>query len=351
MTRVRGKTRFSGTLYYNQESSVEGVEMIDRALRGAKVRISGEQKTVELLTNQEGVYEIYDLPAGVYVVEPEIPDGWKIGYPGGAPLRSDVAETPENKSNKPSYRVVLEPGKHAFFDFSYGVNNFVRGKVFDTAGDGMKDVCIDILPAEGKVARYFRKFDCTEDDGSFEIHGVPPGSYVLAVNKEGKISSREPFSTFYYPNVFEREKAAVIHIGLGQVIGDMNIYVPKMEDTVTVEGLVFYSDGKPVADQWIEFEPRNPLNGVDGRSRSKTDSTGRFQMRILKGLKGSVFGKMYVYSGKYENCPKLEELIKNSDRIGEVKTNAIEIRADDNLTNLQLRFPFPNCKKAALDPR
>ena len=72
-------------------------------------------------------------------------------------------------------------------------------------------------------------------------------------------------------------------------------------------------------------------------------------MRILKGLQGSVFGEIYVYSGMYENCPKLEELIKNSSRIGEVKTNAVEIRADDNLTNLQMRFPFPNCKKAKRD--
>jgi len=349
MAKARGKTRFSGSLYYDPGSAVEGVESIDRPVRGSKVRIIGEKKTVELLTNPDGVYEIYDLPAGVYVVEPEIPDGWKIEYTSGGPLRRDIAATSENKSNKPSYRVVLEPGKHAFFDFSYNVNNSVRGKVFDGAGNGMKGVCIDILPAEGKVARYFRKSDCTEGDGSFEIRGVPPGSYVLVVNKEGRISSREPFSTFYFPNVFEREKAAVIHIGLGQVISDINIYVPKMEDTVTVEGLVSYSDGKPAADQWIEFEARNPPNGMDGGSRAQTDSKGRFQMRILKGLQGSVFGEIYVYSGMYENCPKLEELIKNSSRIGEVKTNAVEIRADDNLTNLQMRFPFPNCKKAKRD--
>jgi hypothetical protein len=44
---------------------------------GTKVRIIGAKKTHVTKTDQHGVFEIYDLPAGRYLVEPEIPAGWK----------------------------------------------------------------------------------------------------------------------------------------------------------------------------------------------------------------------------------------------------------------------------------
>lgn len=346
VTRVRGKSRLSGTLSFSGTSSVEGEKPIYVRLDGRSVRIIGEKKTHQLMTNQNGVYEIYDLPAGRYTIEPEIPDGWKIDYASVSGGRRNREEKVGSKQNKPSFQVHLETGKHAYVDFDYAVYNAIRGKVIDIAGHPMKDVCLQLVPAQGKASKYFRPFDCTDDDGTFEFAGIPPGSFLIVVNEDGKISSSEPFPTFYYPNVFEREKAAVITIGASQNLEEINIYVPNTEETITVEGVCVYSDGKPVIAEWVQFEAETTGDDIEGKARAQTDSAGRFAIKILKGLKGKLYGEMYAYSGKYENCPELEELIKKSERIATLRTNIIEIRVEDSLANVRLKYTFPMCKTA-----
>jgi hypothetical protein len=196
------------------------------------------------------------------------------------------------------------------------------------------------------VSRYFYEFDCTESDGSFEIDGIPPGSYIIIVNDDGKLSSSEPFPTFYYPNVLEREKAEVITIRAGQVVEGIHILPPGMEETITAKGALLYSDGKPAVEEWVQFEPEMLRDNVDGKARGRTDANGRFSVRVLKGLKGNLFGELSTYSGKYENCPKVEELVKKSGGLATIRTQVVQISGDDDLTNIDLRLPFPACKKA-----
>jgi hypothetical protein len=347
IARVRGKTRLSGTFRFYQRPALEGEESTRNYLAGTKLRITGVNKSFELTTNHDGVYQIYDLPPGKYVIEPAIPDAWQIDHSNGGSYRRDSTETDKDALKRNKFVVLLEEGKHAFVNFDCGVKNEIRGKVFDTAGNGMKDVCLTLVPARGKPSRYFYKADCTDKGGEYAIAGIPSGSYVLAVNKEGKISSRSPFQTFYYPNVSERERAAVISIGPGQMLNGIDIFVPRMEETITIDGALLHSDGKPVIQEWVQFEPEKAGDGIDGKARAQTDSKGRFTITILKGLKGSLFGQLFTYSDQYEHCPQLEELIKQGGRTGAtVQTRSVEVVADDNITGVELRYAFPDCKKA-----
>ena len=59
-----------------------------------------------------------------------------------------------------------------------------------------------------------------------------------------------------------------------------------------------------------------------------TDSKGRFSIKILHGANGSLFGWMYTYAGEYENCPKLERLIKQSGSdVPDIRTPPMEIQS------------------------
>ncbi len=59
---------------------------------------------------------------------------------------------------------------------------------------------------------------------------------------------------------------------------------------------------------------------------------------------------MYTFEGEYENCPKLEKLIKaTGSRVPEITTPTIQIEAVSDLSEIQLRFPFPSCKKAKIE--
>lgn len=337
LDKVRGKTRISGTVRFEKET--------DLSVEGRKLRIIGANKTYEVKTDKDGIYEIYDLPAGKYLIEPEIPIGWKLNY---YELRysSSFAGNEEEELTK-KIPIILEDKKHAGLDIRFEIDNAIRGKLYDPTGKPMNGVCITALLTDQKGNG---PFDCTEEDGSFAISELPSGSYILVINDDGKISSREPFKTFYYPKVFEREKAAVFTINEGVILEGINIYVPRMEEIITIEGVFLYSDGKPVIDESVEFKAEKTKEGIESDARATTDANGRFSIRILKGLKGKLYGGMYTYIGEYENCPNLESIIKKIGRTNtEIKTPAVEIQAENNLYGVELKYPFPSCKKAKED--
>lgn len=336
LDKVRGKARISGTVSFEKESGL--------SVEGRKIRIIGADKTYQVKTDKNGVYEIYDLPAGQYLVEPEIPFGWKLDQYWVSRSRS-LADGEERKSLK-QVPIMLQPKKHVALDIHFEIDNAIRGRLYDPTGKPMEDVCVQAVQAQGDADSDFH-FDCTDEDGRFEIGELPRGSYLLVINGEGKISSTEPFTTFYYPNVLERDKATAITISEGEVLDNINIYAPKMEETITVEGVFLYADGKPVVDENVQFEPEKTKDNVDAEASAKTNAQGRFTIKILKGLKGKLYGEMYTYAGEYENCPRLDAIIKKSGQeMPEIRTPVVEIQAENNLYDVELKYPFPGCKKA-----
>jgi hypothetical protein len=336
--KVRGKTRLSGTIGFEGDGPSVG---------GRMIRIVGEKKSYEVKTDSKGVYEIYDLPAGRYMVEPETPAGWKLdAY--WLEYSPSVAgdENPGERQSSNKIPVIVEDRKHAALDIRFEIDNAVRGKVLDAGGRPMRGVCINAIPARaGEKGAYHA--DCTEEDGSFVITELEPGNYILVANDGGKVSSTEPFQTLYYPNVFEREKAGVFTIGAGDKLEDFNIFIPKMQEVITVEGVFLYSDGKPVIEERVEFKAVETEGNVEGNAQTVTDEKGRFRIKILKGLQGELYGEMYTYEGEFENCPKLDAVIKKTGvRAPDIKTPVMKIRADGDLYDVELKYPFPGCRKA-----
>jgi hypothetical protein len=74
---LRGKTRLSGTVkqYFDTAGKTE-------LLAGSPVLITGNGKTIEIATDQNGVYEIYDLAPGKYRVTPVRIEGFSAGEKG-----------------------------------------------------------------------------------------------------------------------------------------------------------------------------------------------------------------------------------------------------------------------------
>jgi hypothetical protein len=151
---------------------------------------------------------------------------------------------------------------------------------------------------------------------------------------------------FYHPDVFEREHATVITIGAGETLADMDIRAPQVQETVTLEGVLLYSDGKPVVKEGVHFKTVETEDNVDGDAYAMTDAKGRFSLKILKGFEGELYSEMYAYSGKFENCPKIEALIKKAGGSTEIKSTVLKIRAASALSDVELKYPFPGCQKA-----
>lgn len=339
------RTRISGDMARYEETAESGFART-KVFAGAKLKIASKTKTYEVLTDKNGVYEIYDLPVDVYTITPEIPPGLKIRFP----IYYGFGGFFENLLNETgSVSVDLKNNICVGVDFLFNTNNKISGRVFDVNGDPMKNVCLQLVPLAEKVSPYFRIFDCTEKDGSYNLDDMPAGKYLILANDDGLISSSEPFPHLYYPDTFDKEKAKVVTIGEGEYLKNFDIRVPSRSETITVTGVLFFSDGKPAADEFVEFLADEKQPTIEDKANTKTDSEGRFSLTILKGLKGKIFGGMFTYVGEFENCPVLDKLVreeKSEFAYFDVATPRVGIHAEKNIDNIVLKFPFPACKKA-----
>src|SRR5262249_5163993 len=212
------RTRISGTIRHYEDTPEKGFSLI-KYVGGVKVKIIGEKKSWDVFTDGNGVYEIYDIPSDKYKIEPEIPDGMKI--------RFAIWFGPFDFSLKANSCVGT--------DFVFSANNNLRGKVLGADGQPIPHACLNLIPADisaAKVDSYFRIFGCTKKDGSYELKEMPPGKYLIVVNKDGKMSGTEPFPTTYYPGVFEKERAVAITIGQGESFDGLDIHIPSQVETV-----------------------------------------------------------------------------------------------------------------------
>lgn len=339
MDQVAGKTRISGTLISYQWSPTHGGADFKK-VAATKVRLFGEKGSYETQTNQDGVYEIYDLPPGRYTVEPKIPKGWAIdegsAWGGGS---SSGTEDSENS------QVVAKKGRHAYFDFTLKVDAKVRGRVLDPSGKPMKSVCVKLLPTEGKVSEYFKKIDCTDAAGGFEIDEVPFGPYFIVINIDDKLSAREPFRRFYYPNVYEREKAKVVTVVEGYDAEPIDIHVPEVKEVVDIEGVFLSADRMPVTRASIFFQVEQSDELIDGGGFTRTDEKGRFVLRVLKGLKGKLVGTVDLDDNEFKKCPQLVASLKTNPATDwrTHKTDPIDLHIEGNVNNLVLKLPFASC--------
>ena len=338
MSKRRGQTRISGSIG-------GGFKYSDINIEGNKIKIIGEKKTYETKTDKNGVFEIYNLPPGKYFIEPEMMAGWKID-PYWLSYSTSVVhgelEQPQEKILK-QIRILLEPKKHASVNIVLDVDNFVRGRVLGPKGRPMSRVCVYLWPPG---AEPWGPFDCTDEQGRFEIGSVPEGEYVLVANRDGKLSSQEPFRQIFYPNVSERERAAVITISPGQTIENLDIVIPAVEELITIEGVLHYSDGKPAAQEWVKFKATNKDGKVDGDVSEKTDNNGKFKLQVLKGISGEVFGEDWLMSGLYKDCPKVDELIAKSGKNSvTILSNVVSLTTEQDVYDVELTFPFPRCER------
>lgn len=340
ISKVRGKTRLSGILSQFIAASTDEEESRSNSLANFKVKISGNGKNIELKTDENGFYEVYDLPAGKYTITPEK----IVGY-----------ETAENNS----ITVDVKAKAHTEQNFYYRIKNRVSGKLFDANGKPLKDVCLHLIPARGKKPQFFYEGTCTDPDGSFELDEIPAGNYLLIINDDGEISADEPFGTFYYPSAVNRADASIIAVGAGDLIDNLIVNAPNTAETITISGVLLFENGKPAVDESVEFYSDESLAKQKDEeyktadSRETADKDGRFAIRILKGQKGKLFGSTTTFDGEYENCPKLEKILRARDTEGngiiDIETPSIDIETVSDLTGIELRFPFPSCKKADID--
>jgi hypothetical protein len=343
LDKVRGKTRISGKLgSLSIESPIFGFRKI-RAIQGEKVW--------EVTTDKNGVYEIYDLPAGEYLIEPDIPSGWKIN---AYLLRRFSASFSGNRSEdmkSPIERipVLLEQGRHAGLDIMLDIDNAIRGKLLSSTGHPMKDVCLEAVPSnsgQGGASGY------TNADGEFDIQRIPPGDYFLLAIVKTTITGDEPIQALYYPGVSDRRSARVFSISAGTFFDNITIRVPETAERINISGSFVYSDGRLVTNASALLWFRTGV-GPGGPVITKAIDKGVFNLSLPKGLEGTISGVTSAGIGEFQNCPQLEKIMREEGGrlIFPIFSNEARISGTEDVSNIQLSFPFPFCERSEGSPK
>lgn len=227
-----------------------------------RVKIIGPDGTVIFaLTDKNGEFNVMQLKPGKYKVEPEFP----------ANYTSRQLFTEVNVDD----RGTASTGFEAYIDGS------VTGRVIDQDGNSFNHVFLKLV--EGRKTVYGHS---TQQDGGFEVTGVPAGEYLLYIDMQAKDYDKN--KPYYYPGTFVREKATVIRVGLGEKVEGLKFPLPPGALVRTIEGEVVWEDGKPAANVDVMLLcPRSKTpDGLAvefGPTSTQTDSEGRFRLDFITG--------------------------------------------------------------------
>jgi hypothetical protein len=336
-----GKTRISGKFDCHYENCPN--------ISQKKVKFISSSKTVyETITDKDGLYEIYDLPAGIYFIEPEIPVGWKVSN-YWLRYSTSLIDTLDSAGGKQKNRfaIELEEKKHAELNFSFEIDNTIRGRLLNPSGKPMKNTCVYAIRSESDSFNYGSP-GCTDDTGNFSITELYGKSYVIVINGDEKIRAKQPFEKLFYPGVNERSEATVINIAEGKEIKLKDFRIPKFLETIKITGKLYYSNGNIVTShQNVQFIENEKVGNYEPNPYVYTDDNGDFVLKIFKGQTGKIRANMILGSRHLETCPDLKNSIIEDNIGGSITVSTLwtEIKADKNLSNVKLIFPFQECKK------
>ena len=203
--KVRGQTRVSGTLED------------DFPMAGRRISIIGNGKTLQTKTDEHGVYEVYGLPPGKYLIAPELPSGWIIDREESFPTVS------ERRSHSKSYKAfTLRSKRHAVIDFAFKIDNVVAGNVVDQNGRPMAQASIVLKPDDdvGESSQFIDK------KGGFRFESVSAGSYKLIVHEDKPDRKRLTRTSEYDPQKSKLLKSLTLNIKHGESVRGLKIVIP-----------------------------------------------------------------------------------------------------------------------------
>ncbi len=297
------QTRISGVVEYLKSDPEKGT--ISTTTSNVKVKIIGKRLTAEVYTDRNGIYEIYGLPPGEYLIKPEAPPGWTESFP----IR--VADAADSEVESAKVKLAEKSCAELNFSFHLDAETSIAGKVRGADGRPLPNVLLGLQP-KGKRALQAWQFVYTNLEGDYQLENIPPGEYLIVVNGNGDISSYAPFPKAYYPGVFKEEIAAVVKATRGDRLENYDINIPSQATTHTIQGMLLYADGRPVEKGYVQFKADKVEEGTVGEVRTQADAQGRFSLNILQGLDGRLYGFIYLNQDEYANCPALQKLATDS---------------------------------------
>ncbi len=229
-------------------------------VKQAHVYLNDQQVSREVVTKDDGQYEIAGLPEA------------KMYYTVSAEKFASKNKEIEIKADKPN-----------ILDIQLEQEAIVFGHVYDSNKTPVARAKVSTSPFGGSQVS-------TKDDGSYEISNLAAGKITLFANKGDLVSS------------YSQKEGETFEVKAGERSGPHDLY---LKEGLKVEGLVNDAETQqPIANAKVSLYGREPKN-------IKTDSSGRF---VLTGL----------MSGRINFDVSAENYITNRNALANVSPDSTE---------------------------
>jgi hypothetical protein len=208
-------------------------------------------------------YTFNDLPPGTYTLTAVLPAGYTT-------------------SGKNTATVTVAAKGCAEVDWGIQHDSHIKGRVTDAAGNAAPHIAVSLVNA----ARNTREtMSVTDIDGNYELSGVSPGDYYVALDYLGP-NNNDPYTPVYYATeAGDSTTPATIHLGPSESKENINLVRTPPLHPVSVHLHVINPDGTPVVKAHIAaMDPRTPHQFIGATA----DANGDADITLYEGRQYSL---------------------------------------------------------------
>jgi hypothetical protein len=212
-------------------------------------------------------------------------------------------------SDLPEQEIKVADRGCAMVNFGVVSDGRLSGRVLGFNIQPIPNVEIALCHPEEKMYRCKLYIAYPDKDGRYEFKAVPPGRYALGVWFDGLNIQNRPFQQIYHPGVENIDQATIVTIDEGEKVEMSDLVLPPPQAEHSVEGVVEWTDGKPVPNAGIEYLTVNIPAGYG----AKSDQEGRFSFKVHDGLKIKIRASGEIELGKYIYSDWVEVSVMGED--------------------------------------
>jgi hypothetical protein len=284
-------------------------------LRRASVHLSGEnlEESRSAFTDEQGRWEIKDLPAGRYSLA-----ALKTGY-----VSQQYGQRGPTENGKPIEVADGQALDNVNFNLTRG--SVIAGRVTDEFGEPIAEVMVAALRYRHYNGRRrlvpAARPDQTDDGGNFRLYGLAPGDYYLSATPDGSMGigatseDRSGYSATYYPGTGSAQQAEKVSVGPGAEMSGLAFSLVPVR-TANVSGTVMTSLGKPMTGAFVTAM----ASSADGFGSMSVG--GGNQVR-----EDGTFSLASVPPGEY--LLQAQTMAPGADGQGEVATAMVTVAGED----------------------